>query len=125
MRPTNKLHQAVDIVRRYMEKMNYALYDGSVYRKPDESKYTYVHCSDVHSFVHHILGNAEVADAIVSHVSPIISLLSVKSCRLIEPMKVDYNFIEVLPFGTCFDIRGKCFELDPTNLKGIWVFTSV
>ena len=96
-----------------MKKINYALYDGSVYRKPDESKYSYyVHCSDVH----HNLGNAEVADDIVSHVSPIISLLSVKSCRLIEPMKVDYNFIEVLPFGTCFSIRGKCFELDPTNL---------
>ena len=120
MRPTNKLHQAVDVVRRYMEQMSYALYDGSVYKKPKESKYIYVYCSDIHAFVHHILGNSEVADAIVSYVSPIIGLLSVKSCRLILPIQLDYNFIEVLPYGTCFNIQKKCFELDPSDLKGMF-----
>ena len=118
MRPSNKLHQAVDVVRRYMEVMSFGLFDGSIYNKPAHSKYTYVFTSDVHSFIHHILGNAEVADAIISYVSPIINLLSQKSCRLIEPIKMDYNYIEVLPRGTCFNIREKCFELDPVNLKG-------
>ena len=118
MRPTNKLHQAVDVVRRYMEEMNFGLFDGSVYNKPAHSKYTYVFTSDVHTFIHHILGNAEVANAIISYVSPIINLLSQKSCRLIKPILMDYNFIEVLPMGTCFDIRNKCFELDPVDLKG-------
>ena len=120
MRPTNKLHQAVDVVRRYMEEMNFGLFDGSIYNKPAHSKHTYVFASDVHTFIHHILGNAEVADAIISYVSPIISLLSQKSCRLIRPIQMDYNFIEVLPRGTCFNIRRKCFELDPVDLKGIY-----
>ena len=102
-----------------MDKMCYALYDGSVYKKPKHAKYTFVYCTDVHSFVHHILGNSEVADAIISHVTPIVALLSVKTCRLIEPIKIDYNFIEVLPVGTCFNIRRKCFELDPSDLKGM------
>lgn len=119
MRPTNKLHQAVDVVRRFMDQMGYGLYDGSVYRKPDDTKFTYIHCSDVHNFIHHILGNSEIADAIVSYVSPIINLLSVKSCRLIPPIKIDFNFVEVLPQGTCFDIRNKCFKVDPSDLKGI------
>ena len=118
MKPTNKLHQAVDVVRRYMEHMNYALYDGSIYNKPSHSKYTYVFASDVHAFVHHILGNAEVADAIITYVTPIINLLSQKTCQLIKPIKIDYNFIEVLPRGTCFNIRKKCFELDPEELDG-------
>ena len=49
IRPTNKLLQPVDVVRRFMDQMGYGLYDGSVYRKPSETKYTYIHCSDVHS----------------------------------------------------------------------------
>ena len=125
MRPTNKLHQAVDVVRRFMDQMGYGLYDGSVYRKPSETKYTYIHCSDVHRFIHHILGNSEIADSIISYVSPIINLLSEKSCRLIPPIQIDFNFIEVLPPGTCFDIKNKCFKLDPIDLKGItFMFTA-
>ena len=118
MKPSNKLNQAVDVVRRYMEKFNYGLYDGFVYKKPKVAKFTYVYCSDVHSFIHHILGNTEVADAIVSYVSPIVSLLSVKACRMIEPIIIDFNYIEVKPYGTCFNIEGKCFELDPSGIVG-------
>ena len=57
-----------------MEHMGYGLYNGSVYRKPEETEYTYIHCSDVHSFNHHILENSEIPDSIVSYVSPIINL---------------------------------------------------
>ena len=33
-------------------------------------------------------------------------------------MKMDYNFIEVLPHGVCFNIKEKKFEKDPKELKG-------
>ena len=94
MKSTNKLRQAVDVVRRYMEHMNYSLYDGSIYNKPAHSKYTYVFASDVHAFVHHILGNAEV---IITYVTPVINLLSQKTCQLIKHIEID--FIEALPRG--------------------------
>ena len=86
MKHTNKLHQAVDVVRRYMKHMNYALYDGLIYNKPAYSKYTYVFASDVHAFVHNIHGNAEVVDAIITYVTPIINLLSQKTYTLAVSM---------------------------------------
>jgi len=101
-----------------MNQFNFGLFDGSVYKKAPESKFTFVYCSSVHDFIHHIMGNAEVADAIASFAGQIIGLLSVKACRLIRPIVIDYNFIEVQPFGTCFNISGKCFEKDPETLSG-------
>ena len=118
MRPTGRLMQAVDVLRRFMELFDFALYDGCIYRRPKEAKYTYVFCSSVHDFVHSALGNEEVAEAIATHTSTIISLLSVSTSRLIKPIEIDFNFIEVLPPGTLFDIEMKCFVSDNSRLRG-------
>jgi len=109
---------AIDVIRRYMRRFDYSIYDGSIYKKVPQSKYTSVFCCSISQFLHHILGNSEVADAIAHCIRPIIALLSEKSCRLIQPIIIDYNFIEVLPRGTCFDIEGKTFVKDPENLQG-------
>jgi hypothetical protein len=109
---------AVDVVRRFMTQFHYGLFDGNVYKRAPESKFTYVYCSSVSDFIHSILGNAEIADIITSHVSQIINLLSVNACRLIKPTTIDFNFIEVMPAGTCFNIEEKKFEVDPKDLKG-------
>lgn len=124
-KPQSKLMLAVDVVRRFMVQFNYGIFDGSIYRKAPDAKFTFVFCASVHDFVHSILGNAEVADMIASHVTQIIGLLSVKASRLIEPLVIDYNYIEVLPFGTCFNIEKKLFETDPKDLKGEKVRTSI
>jgi len=97
LKPTTPLMQAIDVLRRYMNQFNFGLFDGSVYKKAPESKFTFVYCSSVHDFIHHIMGNAEVADAISSFAGQIIGLLSVKACRLIRPIVINYNFIEVQP----------------------------
>ena len=116
--------QAVDVVRRLMEKFSYALFDGCVYRKPEESCYTFVYCSTVHDFIHSILGNKEVAEAIASQTSTLVSLLSVPACQLIAPIKMDFDFIEVLPYGTLFQISKKSFVTTGDSLTGksIYVF---
>ena len=111
--------QAVDVVRRFMNKFSFAIYDGCIYRKPVEAKYTFVYCSSVHDFIHSILGNEEVAESIASHTATLISLLSVPTCRLIKPIELDFNFIEVLPHGTLFDIEKKTFITDDSKLCGI------
>lgn len=102
-----------------MDQFDYGIFDGSLYMKAPEAKFTYVFCKTVHDFIHSIMGNTEVANVMAHHACQIISLLKVKSCRLIEPIIIDYNFIEVLPRGTCFDIENKSFVKDPKNLKGM------
>lgn len=116
---------AVDVVKRYMKQFNYGICDGSIYKKAPDAKYTFVYCCTVHDFIHYILGNQEVADAVAHHAGQLISLLKVKSCRLIKPMKIDFNFIEVLPEGTCFNIAEKSFEKDPKDLNGTEISISL
>ena len=45
------------------------------------------------------------------------NLLSKSACRIIAPLKINLNYIEVQPFGTCFDIENKRFVIDPDVLK--------
>ena len=118
--PVSRLMQSISAIRNYMTLNDYALFDGSVYKKAPHAKFTYVFCSSVHDFVHFLLGCPEIADQIVTQVTPIISLLSVSACRIIKPLIIDYNFIEVTPFGTCFNISEKCFQVDPPTLKGTY-----
>ena len=44
------------------------------------------------------------------------SLLSKPACRLLEPIKIDYNFIEVSD-RFCLDIEEKKFIRNPRRLK--------
>ena len=117
-KPKSKLMVAIDVVRRYMQRFQYGLFDGSIYKKAPEAKFTFVYCCSIHDFIHHILGNADVANAVAHFSAQIIGLLKVKTCRLIPPIVIDFNFIEVLPFGTCFDIFKKTFVKNPKTLKG-------
>lgn len=105
--------KAVDALRRFMERRQFSFCNGAVYKKIPEAKYTYVYFGSVHTFLMQSLGNKELANEIVTHVSTLSQLLSQPSCRLVEPMKIDYNIIEVLPSGTCFNIEMKSFSVDP------------
>ena len=117
MKPTNKMNQAVDLVRKKMNEGQYGLHEGCVYKKIKECEYTYIYCSDVKKYLMNLLGNDEVADVVTPYVSKLIGLLSEPSYRLIKPIKIDYNFIEVKD-GFCFDISRKKFVRHPKTLKG-------
>lgn len=116
--PKSKVLIAVDVVKRYMFDNAFGLFDGSVYKKAPESVYTYVFCSSVKVFLMNLLGNMEIAEEIISFVPLIITMLAEPSCRLIKPIAIDYNFVECLPSGTCFNIEMKAFENHPESLKG-------
>ena len=116
--PKNKVLVAVDVVKRYMADHDFGLFDGSVYKKAPNAVYTYVFCSSVKIFLMNLLGNPEIAEEIVCYVTTLTTLLSESSCKLISPIKMDYNFIEVLPAGTCFNITKKKFEVNPEDLVG-------
>ena len=117
-RPTSKFMLAVDVVRRYMHKLNFGFFDGAVYAKAPEAEFTFVYCCAVKDFLLNILGNAEIADQIATFIPPLTNLLSQPSCKLIRPLVIDHNYIETLPKGTCFNIEKKVFESYPSDLEG-------
>ena len=116
-KPTSKLCQAVEIIKRIMEKRKYGICDGGIYKLAPDGKFTYVYCQTSKDFLLSLLGNVEIADAIVSVIGQLTGLLSESACRLIQPLQVDYNLIEVLPAGTCFNIEKKNFEVIETMEK--------
>ena len=116
--PRCKVMIAVDVVRRYMSDKNFGLFGDSVYKKALRAVFTYVFYSSVKVFLMNLLGNSNIAEEIVSYVTPLTALLSESSCKLISPIKIDYNFIEVLPTGTCFNSELKKFEVNPKDLVG-------
>ena len=61
----------------------------------------------------------EVANAVADRTEKISALLSNSSCRLIKPIEIDFNLIEVLPKGTCFHIAGKRFVLHEKLKPGV------
>ena len=58
-----------------------------------------------------------MADLIPPHVTQLSALLSELACRLIKPIGIDYNFIEVED-QYLFDIAGKPFIRESGSLKG-------
>ena len=64
-----------------------------------------------------LLGNVEVADLIAPHVTQLSALLSEPACRLIKPIEINYNFIEVED-QYLFYIAGKRFIKKFGSLKG-------
>ena len=100
-----------------MEDNEFGLFDGCVYKKIPEAEYTYIYCSGVKEYLLRLLANAEVADQVAPYINPITNLLSEPACRLIKPIKLDYNFIEVND-GYCFNIWEKKFIKNPKTLKG-------
>ena len=108
----------MDVVRRAMVEQNYALFKGNIYKLVPESTRTYSYCSSVSDYLMRLLGNMEIANNIATDVFQMIKLLSQPECRMIENIKIDYNYIEVLPSGYFFNIEQKCFEKNPRQLVG-------
>ena len=100
-------------------KLKVYLFDillGCVYKKITEATCTYIYCTCVKDYLLNLLGNVEVADSIASHVTQLTTLLSERAYKLIKPIEIDYNFIEVED-QYLFDIAGKRFIKESGSLK--------
>jgi len=62
MKPTNKLTQAIDIVRRTMEEQQCGVSDGQVFRKIPTSTKTYIFFKSVKNYLLGLLSNTELAN---------------------------------------------------------------
>ena len=88
-----------------------------IYKKIPEATYTYIYCTSVKDYLLNLLGNVKVADLIASQVTQLTTLWSEPACRLIKPIEVDYNFIEV-ENQYLFDTVGKRLIKESGSLKG-------
>jgi len=79
--------------------------------------YTYVYCFSIKNFLLHLMEIGEIADIVTSEYTQLLRFLSKPACRLLQPLKMDFNFIEVND-GYCFNIEEKKFEKHPPKLKG-------
>ena len=104
-------------IRRVMKSNNYGLHDGCIYKKLEECEYTYIYCTGVKNNLLNLLGNFKIADIITPHITQLRNLLSESACRLLEPIKIDFKFVEVSD-GFCSDIEGKKFNKNPKRLIG-------
>ena len=100
-----------------MKSNNYGIYDECIYRKLEECEHTYIYCTSVKNYLWNLLGNFKIADIITPHITQLTSLLPEPACRLLDPIKIDYNFIKVSD-GFYFDTDGKKFIRKPKRLKG-------
>lgn len=105
----NQVLMAVAVLDKLMKQRGYGLHDGKVYKKIKQSRFTFIYCSSVKTFISRALGNKDVAPYVAPRKEQVTSLLADPSCRLIKPIVIDYNLIEVLPPGTCFHIALKKF----------------
>ena len=103
---SSKIGQSVGLNRPAMKTKNYGLHDGCIYKKLEECEYTYIYCISVKNYLLNLLGSFQIADIITPCIMQLTSLLSEPACRLLEPIKIDYNFIQVSD-GFCFDIEEK------------------
>ena len=100
-----------------MNDNEFGLHDGHVYRKVPDGKYTYTYCSPVKDYILSTMSNVAVADVCAPLMRQLIGLLSEPACRMIQPIPIDYNYIEVED-GYCLHIEKKVFVQDPVQLKG-------
>ena len=89
---------------------------GCVYKKIPEATCTYIYCTSVKDYWLNLHINVEVADLIAPYVTQLTTMLWEPACRLVQPIEIDYNFIQVED-QYLFDIAGKRFIKESGSLK--------
>ncbi len=60
-------------------------------------------------FLHSLLCNTQLANVFTSVLHPVASILSFKGCKIIRQIEIDYDLVEVKPYGVCFSFSKKSF----------------
>ena len=75
-KPTNKLTQAIDIVRRTMEEQDCGVSDGQVYKKIPSSTKTFLFYKNVKNYLLGLLANTELANCLAPLINQVCKILS-------------------------------------------------
>ena len=117
------LMQCIDIVNRAMKLEDYRLHRGKIYSKVPESKYSFISCCSIGAFLDTLVANLNFTDVLARTLKKLEELLFRSTCQLIIQIEIDYNLIEVKPYGVCFSIAEQEFVTSPISYPGIGKIT--
>ena len=92
-----------------MTKLEYATSRGDVYKKYEHSRFSYKYLCSMKAFLHSLMGNETFKDRLVQHMARILPLLSDPDNRIILPLKIDRDLVEVNN-GWCWSFNTLSFQ---------------
>ncbi|XP_066932806.1 uncharacterized protein [Clytia hemisphaerica] len=93
--PSSNLSKAADKISELMKKLNYRLYRGMVYFKPEEAKFTFKLLCDPEEFLCKVQTNAGLKELVLANNANLLKHMSSIHTELFPKIKIDYDFIEV------------------------------
>ncbi len=73
-------------------------------------KNAFIQAFTVNKFLHSLLCNTQLANVPTSVLHPVASILSFKGDKIIRQIEIDYDLVEVKPYGVCFSFTKKSFH---------------
>ena len=112
-KPSTNVCKAIDMVKRAMEKLGVHLYRGHVYKKAANAKYTFVKSCTVLQFLHSLLCNSQISNFLTPCLPAVNNIISYKGCNILRQLSINYDLVEVKPYGRCFSFKEKCVVDSP------------
>ena len=102
---TSDLSNTAEDINRIMSNLTrpQVLCQGKVYAKPDQAHFTFIEMMDPEAYLHKLLANPTVREAILQNLEKLIKLISNPACELFPELCLDFDLIKVL-IGKCLKI---------------------
>ena len=105
---SDKLTVLINDISIAMNRLGYASYRGTVYKKEARSKFTYAYKCDAAAFINTMATNEFFKARLVREMRNVIGLLSDPFCELFAPLTINHDLIEVND-GWCWSIKRRSF----------------
>lgn len=109
---------ALNKIERAMTKLGYALHKGEVFKRNEESMYTYEHACSIKKFISLLANNDILKEIIIPNFNKLESILADPECEFTNQLKINYDLIEVSN-SWCFSISRRAFVQNPVKEIGV------
>lgn len=82
-------------IQLVMEKLQYAVHQGEIFKREPKSKYTYQHLCTMKTFLYSLMGNDTFKDRLVQHSTRVLPILSDPESCVISQLKIERDLVEV------------------------------
>ena len=108
---SDKLTILVNDISIAMEKLNYAMYRGKVYKNESRVKCTFSYRCETRLFVNTFATNELFKPRLIREMTRVVELLADTYCELFRPLSIDYDLIEVNQ-GDFWSLKERSFLKD-------------